>query len=110
MKKVMDELTPQETDDMLPEYDFNGQKGVRGKYYQAYRQGHTVRIHQEDGTISIQYFTLADGAVMLEPDVQAYFPTSASVNKALRALIEIVPEKPVQRIAESLLSEQDYQT
>jgi hypothetical protein len=110
MKKIMDKLTPQETDDMLPEYDFSGQKGVRGKYYQAYRQGHTVKIHQEDGTVSIQYFTLEEGAVMLEPDVRAYFPTSASVNKALRTLIEIVPEKPVQHIAENPSSEQDYQT
>ncbi len=30
--------------EMLPEYDFRGKKGVRGKYYHAYQQGHTVRI------------------------------------------------------------------
>lgn len=37
--------------DMLDEYDFSGKEEVRGKYYQAYRKGHTVRIHQEDGRI-----------------------------------------------------------
>jgi hypothetical protein len=53
---------------MLPEYDLRGKKGVRGKYYRAYRQGHTVRIYQDDGSVSVQHFTLEDGAVLLEPD------------------------------------------
>ncbi|NES23742.1 MAG: hypothetical protein F6K41_33685 [Symploca sp. SIO3E6] len=34
--------------DMLPEYDFTG--GTRGKHYQEYRQGHTVKIYQADDT------------------------------------------------------------
>ena len=82
--------------DMLPEYDFSGKKGVRGKYYQAYQQGHTVRIHQEDGSITTQYFTLEEGAVLLAPDVRKYFPDSESVNLALRrliGLIEVLPHK-----------------
>jgi len=80
-----------ELDDMLPEYNFAGQKGVRGKYYQAYRRGHTVKIRETDGTVSTHYFTLEDGAVMLEPDVREYFPTSESVNSTLRALIALSP-------------------
>jgi hypothetical protein len=68
--------------DMLPEYDFSGKKGVRGKYYHAYQQGHTVRIRQEDGSITPQYFTLEEGAVLLAPDVREYFPDSESVNQA----------------------------
>jgi len=44
--------------EMLPAYDFSGKQGVRGKYYQAYRQGHTVNVTQEDGTVTTQYFTL----------------------------------------------------
>jgi hypothetical protein len=83
--------------EMLPEYDFTGKKGVRGKYYQAYRRGHTVRIHQEDGTVSVQYFTLQEGAVMLEPDVREYFPTSESVNQALRSLVSLIPKKRQRR-------------
>ena len=71
--------------DMRVEYDFS--KGVRGKHYKAYREGHTVIIHKEDGTKSIQYFTQEDGAVMLDPDIKIHFPDSESVNKALRALI-----------------------
>ena len=86
-------------DDLLPEYDFRGKKGVRGKYYRAYREGHTVRIYEADGTVSVQYFTLADGAVMLEPDVRAYFPDSDAVNKILRSLISLVPAKSTKRKA-----------
>jgi len=56
-----------QTDDMLLEYDFSGKKGVRGKYYLDYQKGHTVRIHEEDGTVTTQYFTLEEGAVILEP-------------------------------------------
>ena len=36
-------------DDMRSEYDFS--KGVRGKHYRSLREGHTVTVHQEDGTI-----------------------------------------------------------
>ncbi|MBF0235625.1 MAG: hypothetical protein HQK65_21715 [Desulfamplus sp.] len=78
---------------MLPEYDFTGKNGVRGKYYQAYRKGHTVRIHKDNGMIETSYFTLKDGAVMLEPDVRKFFSTSEDVNKALRTLISLIPEK-----------------
>jgi hypothetical protein len=82
----------EETDDMLPEYDFSGKQGERGKYYQAYRQGHSVKIHKDDGTIETHYFTLEDGAVMLEPEVSAYFPDSEAANRALRGLIALIPK------------------
>ena len=49
-----------QNDDMLPEYDFSGKQGVRGKYYHDYRQGHTVRVYQEDGSVTVQYFTLEE--------------------------------------------------
>ena len=90
----MSNKKPKVKPDMLPAYDFRGKKGVRGKYYQAYRQGHTVEIVQSDGTITTQYFTLEDGAVMLEPDVKRYFPDSDAVNRALRVLITAMPIKP----------------
>ena len=80
-----------ENDDMLPEYDFS--KGVRGKHYAAYREGHTVEVHKADRTIGVCYFTLEDGAMMLEPDVRKYFPDSEAVNRTLRTLISLVPEK-----------------
>ena len=81
-------------DDMLPEYDFSKMgKGVRGKFYQAYRAGHTVRIYKEDGTFEEHYFTPKDGAVILEPDVREYFPDSEAVNEALRGLIALIPRK-----------------
>jgi hypothetical protein len=84
-------------ENVLPEYDFARIKGgIRGKYSEAYCEGHTVEIRQTDGTTSVQYFQLEDGAVMLEPDVRKYFPDSEAVNRALRALIAIAPKKTLR--------------
>jgi len=83
---------------MRAEYDFKSMKGgVRGKYYKAYRAGHTVKIHKANGTIIVQHFKLQEGAVMLEPDVRKYFPDSDAVNKALRGLITLLPKKTKQK-------------
>lgn len=54
-------------DEMRPEYDTRG--GVRGKYYERYRQGTNV--------------------IVLDPDVAAVFRDSQSVNQALRLLIDV---------------------
>ncbi len=93
MKKAVSKVLS-EKEEMKSGYDFSSMKGaVRGKYYKAYRAGHQVAIHQADGTTSIQYFRLEEGAVMLEPDVREYFSNSESVNKALRSLIATLPLK-----------------
>jgi hypothetical protein len=81
----MNNQNPAYSDDLMPEYDFS--QAVQGKHYKAYRQGHSVTIHKIDGTIETQYFTLADGAVMLDPDVQLHFQDAEAVNQALRTLI-----------------------
>lgn len=98
MKKAKAEAQELAQDEMLPEYDFTGKKGVRGKYYRAYQQGHTVKVYEEDGTVTVRYFTLEEGAVMLAPDVREYFPDSESVNRALRALIALAPTKPEEQV------------
>ncbi len=54
-------------DGMLEEYDFRG--GDRGKYARRYAEGSNV--------------------VLLSPDVAEAFPSSESVNEALRALMDI---------------------
>lgn len=59
-----------DTNDMRPEYDFYG--GMRGKHYKAY---------QEDTNV-----------VLLEPEVARVFSDSASVNQALRMLIDLADE------------------
>lgn len=59
------------SDELRPHYDFS--QGVQGKY--------AGRLDR-DATI-----------VVLEPDVAKVFQTSESVNKALRALLDIVPPK-----------------
>jgi len=61
---MSDSNMKRDDDDMLPEYDLTG--GVRGKYVERYRQGTNV--------------------VLLDPDVAEKFPTSESVNEALRRL------------------------
>ncbi len=79
-------LNPENSEnEMQPEYDFS--LGVRGKHFQDYRAGHVVRITKSDGSIQESHFTLADGAVMIDPDLHAKFPTSEAVNQALRSLI-----------------------
>jgi hypothetical protein len=52
-------------DEMRPEYDLRG--GVRGKYYERYRQGTNV--------------------VLLDPDMAEVFHDSAAVNRALRQFL-----------------------
>jgi hypothetical protein len=91
--------SPKKLAEMRAEYDLASMgDGVRGKYYQDYRAGHTVKIHREDGTTIVQHFDLEDGAVMLEPDVREYFPDSAAVNAALRCLIPLMSKKRKPKI------------
>jgi hypothetical protein len=76
MKKEIDELE----DELRPEYDFSSMTGgVRGKYVERYRAGTNV--------------------VLLDQDVAKAFPTSTSVNEALRLLLQVAqhqqPNKPV---------------
>ena len=61
-KKIQDELRP--------EYNFDYSKAVRGKYYK--------RLMEEGSNV-----------VVLEPDVAKAFQDSASVNEALRSLLDI---------------------
>lgn len=75
---------------MLPEYDFTGKNVVRGKHYRAMQKGYTVRVQNEDGTTTVQQF---GPTVTLDVDVSPYFPDSESVNKALRSLIALIPNK-----------------
>jgi hypothetical protein len=91
VKKAISKRHKIDDHNMLREYDFS--KGVRGKHCKAYRKGHTVRIHKTDGTTLVQHFGLEDGAVMLEPDVRAYFPDSEAVNSVLRSLIILASPK-----------------
>jgi len=80
-----------DNDQMLPEYDFSG--GVRGKHYQAYRHGYRVVVHKMDGTTEVRDFALPEGAVILDPDVRAYFRDSEAVNRTLRGLISLMPQQ-----------------
>jgi hypothetical protein len=58
-------------DDLLPGYSLKG--GVRGKYADRYARDATV--------------------VLLDPDVAEVFPDAESVNRALRALAQIIKDQ-----------------
>jgi hypothetical protein len=80
-----------EENNMRAEYDFKG--GVRGKHYRAMQDGYTITIHKADGTTITKDVMPKEGAVVLAPDIRAYFPDSESVNRALRCLIPLLPKK-----------------
>ncbi len=80
MKKEVDELE----DELRPEYDFaKMQGGVRGKYVQRYRSGTNL--------------------VLLDPDIAKAFPTDASVNEALRLLLQLKRSPAADRFSWSRL-------
>jgi hypothetical protein len=83
------------SDEMRHQYDFS--KGKRTDHARRYEQGHEVRIERADGSVTVQHFTLEDGAVLLEPDVRAVFKNSSAVNQALRCLIPLM--RPHAKIA-----------
>ena len=72
---------------MLPEYNFEGKKGVRGKYVKDMQKGYSVRVLKEDGTVTTKHFVPQEDAILLDKDVKTHFPDSKSVNNALRILI-----------------------
>lgn len=83
------------SDEMRAEYDFS--KGVRGKYFRSLEKGYTVHVHQSDGTTVVNHYTLAEGTVLLAPDVREYFSDSQSVNEALRSLIHLSEKVPARK-------------
>ena len=91
MKKAATKIVQMEDNDMRAEYDFTG--GVRGKHYKAMQAGYTITIHNVDGTTVVKDVAPREGAVVLEPDIQSYFPDSESVNRALRCLIPLLSKK-----------------
>ena len=86
---------------MLPEYNLEGKKGVRGKYAKSLQNEYSVRVQKDDGTVEVHQFVPKDNTVVLDPDVKAYFPDSESVNHALRSLINIIPEKRLSQVSEN---------
>ena len=78
---------------MRPEYDCTGVPGVRGKHAAAMRQGYTCTVHHADGTREITHVRPLEGSIILDPDVQAYFPDAEAVNTARRGLIALRPRR-----------------
>jgi hypothetical protein len=71
-------------------YDFS--QGVRGRYRHFMGKPHTLTIHHADGSTTVDQIEEAEGAIFLAPDVREYFPDSEAVNRALRGLIDLIPQ------------------
>jgi hypothetical protein len=84
-----------QADEMRPEYDFS--KAERGKFYRPLENGYKVQVKQSDGSEIVNYYTLAEGTVLLAPDVREYFPDAQSVNDALRSLIQLMEKVPARK-------------
>ena len=66
---------------------------MRGEYAKALQNGYSVRVLNEDGTVTVRDFVPKEHTILLDPDVKAYFPDSERVNRTLRSLINLIPEK-----------------
>ena len=73
-RRVAERLNP-DRDTMRPEYDFS--RGVRGVTAARYREGTNV--------------------ILLDPDVNALFPDSTSVNEALRTFARLMKPRRSSR-------------
>jgi hypothetical protein len=82
-------------DEMRTEYNFH--EAERGKFHRPLDKGYKVHIHQNDGTEIVNHYTLAEGTVLLAPDVREYFSDSEAVNEALRSLIQLTEKVPARR-------------
>jgi hypothetical protein len=82
-------------DEMRAEYDFS--EAERGKFHRPLDKGYTVHVQKKDGTTVVKHYTLAEGTVLLAPDVLEYFPDSEAVNEALRSLIQLMDKVPVRK-------------
>ena len=78
MKKTATSKTPSMVrEDLLPEYDFDYRKAKPNRF----------ATRQDEGRV----------LVTLDPDVSEVFQTPDSVNKVLRALIEVMPTSKRKR-------------
>jgi len=91
MRKATSKPSAIKDGEMRREYDFTG--GVRGKHYKDMLMGYTIKIHKSDGTTVVKHIKPVSEAVVLAPDVLEYFPDSEAVNKVLRSLIALIPNK-----------------
>jgi hypothetical protein len=82
-------------EEMRAEYDFS--KAERGKFYRPLDKGYTIHVQKKDGTVEVTRYILAEGMVLLAPDVLEYFPDSDSVNEALRSLIQLMDKMPAKK-------------
>jgi hypothetical protein len=81
--------------EMRAAYDFTNAE--RGKFYRPLDKGYTARVTKKDGTVEVKQYVLAEGTILLAPDVAEYFPDSESVNEALRSLIQLMDKIPARK-------------
>jgi hypothetical protein len=70
----------------MPKWKIHHNKGTHGERAK-------LMSDRADATTIVKDVMPKRGAVVLEPDVQAYFPDSDSVSRTLRCLIPLLPQK-----------------
>jgi hypothetical protein len=83
------ELTAEQLKSMKPVREFFAERGIPLDPTPP----HTVTIYHKDGSTTTHLLAPAGQTIVLDADVQPFFPDSESVNRVLRSLIALIPQK-----------------
>ncbi len=91
------EAKKKNNDQLRAEYDFS--QSERGTFFRPLDKGYNAYVEQKDGSLVVNHFTLAEGTILLAPDVREYFSDSQAVNDALRSLIHLMEQVPARKFS-----------
>ena len=83
------ELTTEQLQSMKPAREFFMERGIIFDPTTP----HTVTVTHEEGTTTTHLLAPAGQIIVLDADVQPFFPDSESVNHILRSLISLIPQQ-----------------
>ncbi|MCP4415253.1 MAG: hypothetical protein GY805_01440 [Chloroflexi bacterium] len=83
------ELTEEQLKSMKPAREFFAERGISFDPTPP----HTVTVYHEDGRSTTHLLAPAGQTIVLDADVQSFFPDSKSVNNILRSLIALIPQR-----------------
>ena len=80
-------LTAEQLQSMRPAREVFAERGI------SLAAPHTVKVYHDDGQITTHLLAPAGQTIVLDSDVQSFFPDSKSVNRVLRSLIALIPQQ-----------------
>jgi hypothetical protein len=84
------ELTAEQLQAMKPVHEFFAEHGISFDPKPPY----TVTVYHEDQSTTTHLLAPIGNTVVLDADVQSFFPDSETVNRVLRSLISLIPKQP----------------